>query len=93
MNTGELLGFAENIHMEGMKIMSKLPIPANKELMVWLEKTDAHLRIPVSISRVWSSFLDSDPVIYYSGVHLINPTRETLDGLQALIDTEENKTR
>ena len=90
-STGELLGFAENIHMEGMKIMSKSPIPPNQELMVWLERTDAHPRIPVSIFRVWNSFLDSDPVIYCAGVHFINPSHEALDGIRTLMDAEENK--
>ncbi len=33
--TGELLGYAENLHTEGMKIKSKEPIPDEKEMQIW----------------------------------------------------------
>ena len=89
--TGALLGFAEDIHMGGMKVMSKQPIPAQQELKVWLGKEDTHLKIPITIFRIWSSFMDTDPVVYYAGVHFINLTDAAMDSIQTLIDTEEGK--
>ncbi len=88
-DTGELLGYAENLHAEGMKIKSKEPIPDKKEIQVWLgasREDEDEKRISLTACRIWSSFSDSIPRFHYSGLHFTNPSEEALDSIQTLID-------
>ena len=87
--TDELLGYAENLHHEGMMIVSKEPIAKNRELQIWFgaSKQEKHLnRIFVSAYKVWESFTDSEERFYYSGLHFVAPTGETQDRILALLD-------
>ncbi len=87
--TGMLLGYTENLHTEGMKLMSKEPIPDKKEIQIFLGDSDADgkgEKILLSVFRIWSGFSDTVPRFYYSGLHFIDPSDEALDSIQAIID-------
>ncbi len=86
--TGKLLGYAENLHTEGMKIKSKEPIPDKKEIQIWIGVTkedEEERQISLTAYRIWSSFSDTVPRHYYSGLHFIDPSEETSDSIQELI--------
>lgn len=87
--TGELIGYAEDLHTEGMKIKSKDPIPDKKEIQIWIRvpgKDEEENRIALTAYRVWSSFSDDVPRYYYSGLHFIDPSEEALDSIQELTE-------
>ena len=87
--TGKLLGYAEDLHTEGMKLMSKSQLPDRTELKICfgtLNSEDDDKKIEVSAFKVWSSFTDTEPRHYYSGLHFISPSDETLDCIEDLID-------
>jgi len=91
--TDELIGYAENLHIEGMMIVSRKPIQNNQEIQIWFgaAKDDKRLnRIFLSAYKVWESFTDNDERFYYSGLHFISPSEETLDRIQSLIDDMDN---
>jgi PilZ domain len=91
--TDELMGYAENLHIQGMMIVSKQPIQENQELQVWFgaSKDEKRLnRIFLTAYKVWNSFSDSEERLYYSGLHFVSPSEETLDMIQSLIhDTSD----
>ena len=85
----ELLGYAENLNLQGMMIVTQKPLPEKKELQVWFgtSKEDKHLnRIFLSAYRVWESFTDTKNRLYYSGLHFVTPSESTLDKVQLLIN-------
>lgn len=91
--TDELIGQAENLHIEGMMIASKIAIPENQEIRLWFgaSKDERRLsRIFISAYRVWSSFSADEDQFYYSGLHFVSPSEETLDKIQSLIYEVDN---
>ncbi|HIF52053.1 MAG TPA: hypothetical protein EYQ42_11100 [Thiotrichaceae bacterium] len=93
--TDQLLGYAENLHIEGMMISSKVPIHKNQEIKIWFgaTKDDKKLnRIFLSAYKVWDSFTDTDERHYYSGLHFVSPAEETLDKIQALLHELDDTT-
>lgn len=84
--SGELLGYAENLHIRGMKLVGKITPPTNTEIKIWLEMDDEEEKIPLTIFRVWSSFFDTVPVFYCTGLHFVNPSDEIMDKIQTYID-------
>jgi predicted helicase len=86
--TDELVGYAENLHLEGMMISSKIPIPDKQELQVWLGATKEEKRLNrifLSGYKVWGSFTENTPRLYYSGLHFVSPSEDTLDKIQTLL--------
>ncbi len=86
--TDELIGYAENLHLEGMMIATKKPIPNKQELSIWFgaKKEEKRLnRIFLTTYKVWESFTDTQDPLFYSGLHFISPSEETLDKIQDLI--------
>ncbi|MBL1141514.1 MAG: PilZ domain-containing protein [Proteobacteria bacterium] len=84
----ELIGYSENLHVEGMMIVTKKPIPKDQEIDIWfgVDKEEKRLnRIFVSAYKVWESFTDNDERFYYSGLHFIAPSGDTLDKIQTLL--------
>ncbi len=89
--TDELIGYSEDMHLEGMRLVSKDPIPENQELQIWfgVTKEDKRLnRIFASAYKVWSSFTDNDERLYHSGLHFVSPSEDILDKIQLLIEEE-----
>jgi PilZ domain-containing protein len=87
--TDELLGYAENLHIQGMMIVSKKPITDKQELQIWFgaSKDEKRLnRIFLSAYKVWNSFNDTEERLYYSGLHFVSPSEDTLDRIQSLLD-------
>ncbi len=84
--TGELLGYAEDLHIEGMGIASKKVIPNETEIHLNLTTEDEQKQIPLRAFRIWSSFYDTLPIFYYSGLHFIDPSQQVLDDIQEIID-------
>ncbi len=91
--TDELIGHAENLHTEGMMILSKQKMPENQEIRLWFgaAKDDKRLsRIFLSAYRVWTSFSDDEERLYCSGLHFVSPSEDTLDKIHALILETKN---
>jgi len=87
--TGEVLGYAEDLNVKGMKIQSEESIPDKKEIQIWIgasREDEEKGRISLTAYRMWSSFSDTVPRYYYSGLHFIDPSEEALDSIQKLID-------
>lgn len=87
--SNQLLGYAEDIHLEGMRLKSEQPTQENTELKVWFglspHDKDASRKISLSMYRVWSGFSDCENRFHYSGMHFSNPSEDALDGIQELI--------
>ena len=86
---GVLLGYAEDLHVEGMQIRSKEPIPDEKEIQIWFgvsKEDEEDRRISLTAYRMWSSFSDTVPRYYYSGLQFVDPSEEALTRTQELID-------
>jgi PilZ domain-containing protein len=93
----ELMGYSENLHTEGMMIITKEPIPKNQELEIWFGATKEEKRLNrifVSAYKVWESFTDNGERFYYSGLHFVAPAEAVLDKIQTLIYeiNSDNKT-
>ena len=88
--SGELLGYAENLHIHGMKLIGKIAPPINTEIKIWLEVDGEEEKIPLTIFRVWSSFFDTVPVFYCTGLHFVNPSDEIMDKIKTYIDKLED---
>ena len=83
-----LIGYIENISLSGIKVSSIEPIHGNEEFSIWFgisNKSENEKKISLIAYRVWSSFTDTEPRMYYSGLHFVNPSEEGLDNIQELI--------
>lgn len=88
-HSDKLMGYADNLHLEGMMIVTQEPIPKNQELQIWFgaAKEDKRLnRIFLTAYKVWESFTDTENRLYYSGLHFVSPSEETLDKIQLILD-------
>jgi PilZ domain-containing protein len=87
--TDGFLGYAENLHTEGMMISTKDPIPADQKIQIWFgaSKEEKRLnRIFITAYRAWTSFSDTKERFYYSGLHFVGTPEKTKDKIQILID-------
>lgn len=92
--TDELIGYSENLHHEGMMIITREPIQKNQELQIWFGATKDEKRLNrifLCAYKVWESFTDNGERFYYSGLHFVTPTEDTLDKIQALIYSLEDE--
>ena len=84
--TNTLVGYCDDISISGLKLMSSVPPPANKELRVWLDGAGKVDGIPLTLFRVWNSVTDTEPRYYYAGMHIVEASERALDRIQELID-------
>jgi len=86
--TGDLIGYCEDLSISGLRLMSETPLPANKEIRAWLDRNENNSGTGISLTlfRVWQAFSETARRYYYTGMHIINPDEQTLDQLQDLID-------
>lgn len=87
-DTDELIGYAENIHTEGMMIVTQKSMPKNQELKIWFGATKEGKRLNrifLTAYKVWESFTDTKNRLYYSGLHFVDPGETTLDKIQELL--------
>lgn len=92
--TGDLIGYTEDLHLKGIKLSSDEPVQEGKEIRIWLETSSEEKnpeRISLHAYRVWSAFSDTDPRYYYTGLHFIDTSEETLDSLQVIIENLKNR--
>lgn len=86
--TDELIGYAENLNMDGMMITTKKPIPCKHEISIWFGATKEEKRLSrifLTTYKVWESFTDTQDRLYFSGLHFVSPSEETLDRIQSLL--------
>jgi len=86
--TDELLGYAENLHTEGMMLASLQLIP-EAQLQIWFgtaKENKRSNRIFLSAYKVWNSFTDTEDRLYYSGLQFISPSEENMNKIQLLLD-------
>ncbi len=87
--TDEFIGFAENISLTGLMLVTKQPIDNLQELSIWfgVDKDEKMLnRIFVSAYRVWQSFTDDGPKLHCYGLHLGNLNEDSKKKIEALLD-------
>ncbi len=88
-DTDEFLGFAENISMTGMMLVTKQPVDSMKELQIWfgVDKEDKRTnRIFLAAYRVWHSFTDDGPDLYCYGLHFSTLDLDAKQKLETLLD-------
>lgn len=92
--TDKLLGYAENLHIDGMMLVSKEPIPEEQVIKIWFgatKKEKRKKRIFVTAFVIWNSFTTSYPRLYYSGLHFIEPGKTTQDKVTKLMNEQSMK--
>jgi hypothetical protein len=90
----ELIGYSENLHTEGMLVITKKPLEKNKEIEIWFGATKEEKRLNrifVTAYKVWESMTSDGDRMYYSGLHFVAPEDETLDQIQSLLYSLEEK--
>ena len=91
--TDNLLGYTEDLHMKGIKLISDGPVIEGREIHLWLEVADKDGRptkILLNAYRIRSAFTDTEPRYFYTGLHFVNPSEAALDSIQAVIDSLKN---
>jgi len=84
----ELVGYSENLHTDGMMIISKQPIQNNQEIKLWFgaSREEKRLnRIFITAYKVWESITSDGDRYFYSGLHFVAPEEAILDKIQALL--------
>lgn len=90
----ELIGYSENLHTEGMMIVTKKPLQNNHEHKIWFGATKDEKklnRIFVTGYKVWESMTSDGNRLYYSGLHFVAPEEGTLDRIQELLYSLEDE--
>ena len=88
-DTDEVLGYIVNLNSKGMMITSLIPLPEKKEIRICFGTCDTYEkpdRIFLTVYSIWSSFTESVPRLYCTGLHYVNPSDEVLDRIRELID-------
>ncbi len=69
--TGDLIGNANDIHHEGLNLITKEEFPLLNDLSIWVEDPRDNVRIPLVVEGVWNQ-MENDPVYYSTGckVHI-----------------------
>ena len=86
--TGRLLGCAENIHLEGMMLVSKKAIPVKTEIPILLEipRQDVKGKISLNAFTAWTSISGARSTFYYTGFYFVSPSQEALAHIRTLIN-------
>ena len=64
--TGDLIGNANDIHHEGLNLISKEELPLLNNLSIWVEDLRDNVRIPLVIEGVWNQ-MEKNPVYFSTG--------------------------
>ncbi|NNE36680.1 MAG: PilZ domain-containing protein [Gammaproteobacteria bacterium] len=86
-DNGKMLGYIEDISINGMNVKSTDRFPDMQELKVWFGADDGSEseKIELTVIKVWDAFTDTIPRLYNTGLHFISPSEQALDLLQKLI--------
>ena len=86
--TDELLGYAKNLNLEGLKLKSIEPIVDDgKVIQIWSRASkdgDNEKRILLSARKRWGTFPYTVPRIFNSGLYFINLSEEASDSIENL---------
>ena len=88
-DNGALLGYAEDMNVKGMMLMSKDPIPDKQEINIWFGADNTDLeenKIVVTVYKIWGAFTDTVPRLYSSGLQFIAPSNDAMDAIEELIN-------
>ena len=83
--SSKLIGYCEDISLNGIRLMSETPLPTNMEVNVSLDRNDNGTGISLTLYRVWQAVSETVPRYYYTGLHIVSPDDQTLDSIQDLI--------
>ena len=84
-----ILGYARDLSIQGLQLMSTEPLSMRQEIRLFLDPgdtRDTESRIELSAYGVWTSFTDTMPRLYYSGLHFIEPSEQTQDRILELLE-------
>ena len=87
-NDNEFVGYAENVHMHGMMLVSPDPLPELEKIQIWFASTTEENetdKIFISAYRVWQSITNDGARLYCSGLHFEEPDEEIKEKLHGLI--------
>lgn len=91
-DTAELLGCTENIHVDGMMLVSKAPIPTMTEFKIWIELPglEGEKKISLTAFAVWRSLSDTKPIFYCTGFHFVDISENVMASIQAYIEQQRD---
>jgi PilZ domain-containing protein len=85
----ELIGYSENLHTEGMMIVTRTPMAKGQELQIWFGATKEEKRLKrifITAYKVWESFTDNGERFFYYGLHFVAPSVDTQDRIELLLE-------
>ena len=82
--TGKLIGNANDIHHEGLRLISKSEVPLFEELSICVKTPGTDTSIHLVIKGVWNQ-AHVEPVHYNTGCLIINPSPETIHAINELV--------
>ncbi len=88
LDTDSLLGHLVDITTEGMKMVSEKPVPPERDFQLRMEvpqESSASEEVLFKAHSLWCS-KDTNPDFYATGFRLLNPEREAVNIIRALID-------
>jgi len=87
-DTGSLLGHLVDISTEGMKMVSEMPIPTEKEFHFKMEVPLEHSTAEELLLGAYSLWCnrDANPDFFATGFRLVNPERAAIRVISALIE-------
>ena len=90
--TGDLIGHVGDIHHEGLNLVTKREVPLSSDLSIMVEEPESDQRISLVIKGVWNQRHD-EPVHFRTGCQIINPSQETIDAINKLIELFQSGTK
>jgi len=82
--TGEVIGNANDIHHEGIRLVSKAELPLFEELEINVKSPDRNDSIHLVVKGVWNQ-AHEEPVHYNTGCQIINTNPEITHAINELI--------
>ena len=82
--TGEVIGNANDIHQEGLRLVSKVELPLFEELAISVLSPDNNDSIHLVVKGVWNQ-AHEEPVHYNTGCQIINANPEIVHAINELI--------
>ncbi|MBF0118172.1 MAG: PilZ domain-containing protein [Desulfobacterales bacterium] len=81
LNQESFIGYLEDISLEGMKLMSELPIPVGKTIQLSIEDDQI---LTLEAQSIWEK-KDTEFNEYYTGFKFLNLTQDTIAQINRFI--------
>ena len=78
--TGEYIGHVDDIHHEGLSLVSEGEIPLHDNLSICVETLEEDVKISLVVKGVWNQ-KNEEPDHYITGCQIINPSSEAIDSI------------